>query len=1592
MGKILFFDTEIHPRDGRVLDIGALSEDGAQLHTPSLVKFSLFLRGASYLCGHNILAHDLRFVGREVKKAAPQAQFIDTLCLSPLLFPQKPYHRLVKDDKLYTEERSNPLNDARKAQTLFHDEVNAFSALPPELQEIYTVLLSDTPQFSGFFHHLGRSSFSRPGELIFHFFHGRLCEYADVEQMAQETPVELAYALALIQTGDRASITPPWVVRQFPRVTEVIQKLRGRPCRQGCPYCRKRLDVRRSLKEIFGFERFRSYDGEPLQERAAEAAVAGESLLAVFPTGGGKSVTFQLPALMAGEAERGLTVVISPLQSLMKDQVDNLEQRGIVDAVTVNGLLDPIQRRDALERVENGMATLLYISPESLRSKTIERLLISRNVVRFVIDEAHCFSAWGQDFRVDYLYIGDFIRQLQQKKGLKKTIPVSCFTATAKQKVISDIQDYFRSKLGLELKRFATGASRENLHYAVLYKETEEEKYLEARRLIESRDCPTIVYVSRVRRTQMLAQRLRADGFSALAYNGKMESTDKVAAQNAFLQGETQIIVATSAFGMGVDKKDVGLVIHYDISDSLENYVQEAGRAGRDTSIEADCFVLFNDSDLDKHFLLLNQTKLSISEIQQVWRAVKELTRQRDTVSCSALELARQAGWDEEVRDIETRVTTAVAALEQAGYLVRGQNCPHVYADSILAANLAQAAERIDASPRFNDREKKTAKLTMGFLISRRSTQKNTGEDAESRVDYIADRLGVEKGEIIQAVNLLREEELLADHMDLSAHIRRTDTQNRSERILKHFLKLEKFLMENLPEESFLNFRELNERAIQSGIKGARVKDLRTIVFYWTISGILRKHLGSDEQHWTLERTAEAQAQRESFERRAFLAERIIHCLYEKSTPDIAQGKEEALVQFSVLELQKVCQEEQSLFLPFDVTGEEVQQTLLYLSKIQALTLEGGFLVSYNSMQLRRLEKDNRIQYKQEDYRQLNDFYQQRIQQIHIVGEYAHLMVRNYHEALGFVSDYFLMDYRAFLAKYFKGNRKEEINRNITVEKYQQLFGSLSQTQREIIDDKSRCIVVAAGPGSGKTMVLVHKLASLLLLEDVKHEQLLMLTFSRSAAIEFKQRLIQLIGNAAHFVDVKTFHSYCFDLLGRVGSLKESENVVRQAAKLLSDGGAEASRITKTVLVIDEAQDMDEHEYALVRGLMAYNEGMRVIAVGDDDQNIYQFRGSDSRHFRDLLTRFQAKRYELLDNYRSAVLIVEASNAVAATLKERMKSQPIRPVSSQQGTVTLTQYEGGRLEQPVAEEVCKSKGGGSCCVLTATNQEALCVQALLQRWNVPSRLIQSMDGFDLYHLAELRYFLKQLESEQAVLGEKVWKGAKEALKLRYQNSNCLSLCLRILETYESINPTKYRSDFELFLHESKIEDFSEDKASAVIVSTLHKAKGREFERVWLVLRGYDFASEEKKRAVYVGMTRAKSELHIHTDSSFFHALLPQAVERRVSYTVYPEPQELLLELGHRDVVLDFFKDKKSFILRLRSGEAVTLEGAYLSARGRFVAKLSQSCWQRLEGLKQNGYRVHQAQVRYVVAWKGEQDTEETAVMLPTLKLRKGDQV
>lgn len=436
--RYVLVDVEVGLKDNKIHDIGALRWDGAIYHSANRRELMDFLKDADFICGHNIINHDAKYLfGEEICRFL----LVDTLFVSPLLFPERPYHHLLKDDKLVSDQMNNPVNDCEKARDLLMDETARWEELSASMKAIYSTLLQDHDEFKGFLAFVNAKVCKKEtlAKLIRSEYIGKICEHADLESMINLYPCELAYALALIATTDHRSITPAWVLHNYPNVENLIRLLRHTKCTEGCTYCNKDLDVLVNLKLFFGFDKFRTYEGEPLQENAARAAVEHKSLLAIFPTGGGKSLTFQLPALMEGRAVHGLTVVISPLQSLMKDQVDNLDARGITDAVTINGLLDPISRSEAIQRVMNGDASLLYIAPEMLRSKTIEKILLTRHVVRFVIDEAHCFSSWGQDFRVDYLYIGKFISQYQKNKKCREPIPVSCFTATAKQKVIQDI-------------------------------------------------------------------------------------------------------------------------------------------------------------------------------------------------------------------------------------------------------------------------------------------------------------------------------------------------------------------------------------------------------------------------------------------------------------------------------------------------------------------------------------------------------------------------------------------------------------------------------------------------------------------------------------------------------------------------------------------------------------------------------------------------------------------------------------------------------------------------------------------------------------------------------------------------------------------------------------------------------------------------------------------------------------------------------------------------------------------------------------------------------------------------------------------------
>ena len=813
------------------------------------------------------------------------------------------------------------------------------------------------------------------------------------------------------------------------------------------------------------------------------------------------------------------------------------------------------------------------------------------------------------------------------------------------------------------------------------------------------------------------------------------------------------------------------------------------------------------------------------------------------------------------------------------------------------------------------------------------------------------------KATVIRNINLMRQDGLLADTRDMQAWIGKST----SLRNLDIILKLERFLLQRLREETQrINYKELNEEAHKAGYSYSNVKRLRMLLHFLSLKGYIHKQEHSSNDSVSLCLQASQDVTMEHYERRVKICRYIVDTLAPKR--DIS--KDMTLVNFSIVELlqQFIASQQEGLFVEKEVpTIADIEEALLYLTKTELIKIEGGFIVIYNTMQI-GMKTDRRTRYGKDQYRMLDEFYKQRIRQIHIVGEYANLMVRDYTAALRFVNDYFTMDFRKFINQYFKEERRAQIDKNITPAKYDQLFGELSKRQCEIIEDKqSKYIVVAAGPGSGKTRVLVHKLASLLLLEDVKHEQLLMLTFSRAAATEFKKRLIDLVGNAAHYVEIKTFHSYSFDLIGKQGNLDEAKDVVRLAAEIIENGEVEPSKIAKSVLVIDEAQDMGTDDFRLIQALMKQNEDMRVIAVGDDDQNIYAFRGSDSRYMQSLVSQDDAKLYEMTDNYRSSNAVVDCANRFVKRIPGRMKHTSIHSVNGEQGKVIL-------LKSLLNAEINTQ---GSTAVLTRTNEETMQVAFEIEQRGLHATVAQSMDGFCFGNLAEVRYFLKQLrKSSEVLIAKEQWQEAKRRTLETYASSTCLNVIKHFFADFEVTHQFYYLSDLREYIFESNIEDFIAADDKSIFVSTIHKAKGREFDNVYLMSIVPDGRDIDDMRAYYVGLTRAKHNLYLITNPSV-------------------EALSVSIPLNMRDVWLDFFRGRKDIILRLRSGDSLQFQDGYLlNGQGINVASLSASGKEKLKAWTDKGYKVTSAIVSYTLAWKPQESDVEYAVCLANIVLVK----
>jgi len=399
------------------------------------------------------------------------------------------------------------------------------------------------------------------------------------------------------------------------------------------------------LREIFGFDSFK-----PGQEEAIRAVLEVRDTLAVMPTGGGKSLCYQVPALM----QESLTVIVSPLISLMKDQVDSLLQSSVTDAATLHSGLSPEERWEVERRVRTGEVKMLYVAPERLRSLEFVLALRRAGVGLFVVDEAHCISEWGHNFRPDYLFLPRAVKDLGNP-------PVLALTATATPRVRQDI---LRSLEMRSPEVVVTSFNRPNLTYRVIPTKEKKHKLSRILDVIRNSPPPGIVYATTRKECEELATNLRRSGVDAAAYHAGMGSAERSVVQERFMTDELGVVVATIAFGMGVDKPNVRFVIHSSVPGSLPAYIQESGRAGRDGE-NAECVVLYRGADLGRRKRLVTLGKAGEREVSSFFTALAGV-ESGGRVNVPPGSLSALGGVDAESAGI------VMGSLEESGLISRG--------------------------------------------------------------------------------------------------------------------------------------------------------------------------------------------------------------------------------------------------------------------------------------------------------------------------------------------------------------------------------------------------------------------------------------------------------------------------------------------------------------------------------------------------------------------------------------------------------------------------------------------------------------------------------------------------------------------------------------------------------------------------------------------------------------------------------------------------------------------------------------------------------------------------------------------------------
>lgn len=1568
--KCLLFDIEVN-EEGIVYSLGASlgnktfqSDSGRTITKKTLDEFNIFAQGAHHILGHNILNHDIPIL-KKLHPSLPvfQKPAIDTLFLSPLAYPSNPYHRLVKDYQIVRDSINDPVQDAQLAGRIFCEQWDALTTqldCGSEAPIYYRSFLHKDCQLAG-----TASAIENMGIPIltgndlhesFSWFSKKYCCSTAVDQLIEELfdisfpyPA-LAYVSAWLTVSGGDSVLPPWVRHQFPQVPSLLHRLRENQCNDPkCDYCQQHHNPQSFLQSFFGFNDFRpqpaTEDGQSLQGVIVKAASQNKSIFATLPTGGGKSLCYLLPGLMRYQRRNMLTIVISPLQALMKDQVDNFSrQTGTRIATALYGMLTMPERGEVMEAIRLGSVGILYVSPEQLRNHSFIKTISQREIGAWVFDEAHCLSKWGHDFRPDYFYAIRFIREFAQKEKTQIP-PIQCFTATAKKDVKFEIIDTVQSELGLRINQFEGGHERKNLQYEV-YPVDKYEKYQVILELLQARynnEGAVVIYCATQKNTEKLAEFLKDKGYNADAFHAGLDNSLKKRIQDSFISGDLPIICATNAFGMGIDKDNVRLVIHADIPGSLENYLQEAGRAGRDRQ-HAECILVFDEQDIEGQFRLSSSSRLTRRDIAQILRGIRFASKGGDEVVLTTGELLNQQVVEidpEETYDADTKIRTAVAWLERAGFLERNENNTRVFQGKPLVRNLEEAAEKIGKLG-LSARQRERWLAIVGALLETRVKDGFSTDELASLSSFTSSEEDVvyqtETQRVLTTLHDMAENGILSKETTLTAYIR-YKVKNNSSLYLQRVCSLERdFLkiLEELAPDSDLNtpleidLRQINQQIINLDYPYSTPQILNII-----LHGLSRDGKGLAGQKGSLSLRACGnnrltvylhrgwQALLKTVEIRQQASNVALKVILD-SIPDETKSNKDLLVEFTLEQIIAGLKKDLFLLPQLKKPLAAAERALTFMHELSIIDLQHGLAIFRQAMTLHLNSAAKDRKYAVADFAPLNTHYDERNFQIHVMNEYAHQALDKISTAIRLVGSYFNDDKDDFIKRYFP-DKKKSLSRATSEQSFQRIVDDLkNKGQSNIVSaSPNKNMLILAGPGAGKTRVVIHRVAYLLRVQRIKAHSVLVLCFNRSAAMQLRLKLKELVGNEMRHVTILTFHGLALRLTGRslvpdrTQSNKENivfSKVIKDAIQLLkgeSDvlgfehGSPREDLVGKfSHILVDEYQDIDDEQYELVslltgKGLEEQDQKMTIMAVGDDDQNIYRFRGANIGFIRKFREDYQAEIHYLVQNYRSTSNIISACNCFIAHNHDRMKTDhPIQineakkmmprggnwqindklsygkvqilkvRNTEQQGYAILTEIR--RMQALEGEYDINS-----CAILAREWKELDIIRSVLEAESIPINFHWGQDnGFpSLTRIRENIILLDYLKTNRCE--SKTGSSLLIFLPNNASKDNMWQANLRTLikdwieETHDTPQPV---SRIENYLYEALADQKkSKNLGNGIFLSTIHSVKGLEFDHVFMLGANWQVKTsdeaEEERRLYYVGMSRARATLNLFSISS-----------------------------------------------------------------------------------------------------------------------------